>query len=144
MEQDEQALNSLINEAMETEKALVKREGELALQSKQFADYLAEKKHNDEKLEVLWDMVREYMTEHNITKHETPYILLTLSPSGKFRAKEGVETADLPDEICKVVKSLDNKKVKAYLELNGALPEGVEPTGMVLRKKVKTDGQEGA
>lgn len=137
MDKNEEALNNLIQEAVDTEKALAIRAEELSLQSKQFADYLQEKRHNDEKLEVLWSMVKEYMEEHEISHHETPFITLTLSPSGKYRAKEGVDEKTLPDELCEVVKKISNKKVKAYVELNGALPEGVESTGNILRKKLK-------
>ena len=67
MNENEKALDALIDEAMEQEKSLSLRAEELSLQSKQFADYLAEKKHNDEKLEVLWDLVKEYMTENTRT-----------------------------------------------------------------------------
>ena len=35
-----------------------------------------------------------------------------------------------------IKKVLNNKKVKAYVEINGELPEGVESTGFVLRKKL--------
>lgn len=137
MDKNEEALNKLIQEAVDTEKALAVRAEELSLQSKQFADYLQEKRHNDEKLEVLWSMVKEYMEEHGISRHETPFISLTLSPSGKYRAKDGVDENTLPDELCEVVKKISNKKVKAYMELNGVLPEGVESTGNILRKKLK-------
>ena len=36
-----------------------------------------------------------------------------------------------------MVKKLNNKKVKAYVELHGELPEGVESTGYILRKTLK-------
>ena len=137
MNENEKALDALIDEAMEQEKSLSLRAEELSLQSKQFADYLAEKKHNDEKLEVLWDLVKEYMTENNITEHENDYIRLTLSPSGRFKLAEDTDIADVDDNLCDIKKVLNNKKVKAYQELNGKLPEGVEPTSMVLRKKLK-------
>ena len=127
-------LEQLIDDAVKKENALSKRADELALQSKQFADYLAEKKHADEELEVLWQMVKDYMIEHNYTEYDGEHIELKLTPSGKYRA-EDIESVS--DELCDIKKVLNNKKVKAYLELNHTLPEGVESTGYILRKKVK-------
>ncbi len=129
-------LEQLIDDAMSKEKALAVRADELALQSKQFADYLAEKKHADEELEVLWQMVKDYMIENNYTEYDGERIELKLTPSGKYRA-EDIESVS--DELCDIKKVLNNKKVKAYLELNHELPEGVESTGYILRKKVKND-----
>lgn len=134
---NEEALNQLIDNAMEKEKALAVREQELALENKQFAQYLKEKKHQDEQLSVLWDMVKEYMEENNISKHETPFISLSLSPSGKYRCAEGTELEQVPDELCDIKRTLNNKKVKAFVELNGKLPDGIESTGNILRKKIK-------
>ena len=136
MEKDLQALDQLIDDAMQTEKALSTKADELALQNKQFADYLAEKKHNDEKLEVLWGLVKDYMIDNDISKHETPYLSLTLTPSGKYRTDD-IDSVD--DELCDVVKKLNNKKVKAFIELNGKMPDGVESTGFILRKKLKDE-----
>ena len=127
-------LEQLIDDAVKKENALSKRADELALQSKQFADYLAEKKHADEELEVLWQMVKDYMIEHNYTEYDGEHIELKLTPSGKYRT-EDIESVS--DELCDIKKVLNNKKVKAYLELNHTLPEGVESTGYILRKKVK-------
>lgn len=127
-------LEQLIDDAMSKEKALAVRADELALQSKQFADYLAEKKHADEELEVLWQMCKDYMIEHGYTEYDGKHIELKLTPSGKYRA-EDIESVS--DELCDIKKVLNNKKVKAYLELNHELPEGVESTGYILRKKVK-------
>lgn len=137
MNDNEKALDALIDEAMEQEKSLSLRAEELSLQSKQFADYLAEKKHNDEKLEVLWQLVKEFMEENNITEHENDYIKLTLSPSGRFRLTEEANIDDIDDDVCDFKKVLNNKKIKAYQVYAGKLPEGVEPTSMVLRKKIK-------
>lgn len=136
MEKDLQALDQLIDDAMQTEKALSTKADELALQNKQFADYLAEKKHNDEKLEVLWGLVKDYMIDNDISKHETPYLSLTLTPSGKYRT-DGTPIENISDELCDIKKTLNNKKVKAFIELNGKMPEGVESTGFILRKKIK-------
>lgn len=132
--EDTKALDQLIDEAMAEEKSLALRADELALQSKQFADYLAQKKHNDEKLEVLWSMVKDYMIENGLDEHENDFIKLKLTPSGKYRT-EDIESVS--DELCDIKKVLNNKKVKAYYELNGELPEGIESTGYVLRKEVK-------
>lgn len=127
-------LNKLIEEATAKEKELQVRANQLAVQSKEFAEYLKVKRHADEELEVVWDMCREYMEEHGITEHTTDYIKLTLTPSGKYRA-EDIDSVD--DSLCDIKKTLNNKKVKAYAELHdGQLPDGVQPTGMVFRKKV--------
>lgn len=127
-------LEALIDSALSKEKELATRADELALQSKQFADYLAAKKHQDEELEVLWQMVKDYMVENNFTDYDGEHIKLKLTPSGKYKA-EDIDSVD--DSLCDVVKKLNNKKVKSYLELNGKLPEGVESTGYILRKTLK-------
>lgn len=134
MSKDLEVLDQLIDEAVNKEKALAVRADELALQSKQFADYLTEKKHNDEALEALWAMVKQYMIDNGLTEHENDFIKLSLTPSGKYRTGD-IES--VPDELCDIKKVLNNKKVKAYYELNHKLPEGVESTGFILRKKVK-------
>lgn len=134
MNKDLDALNQLIGDAVNEEKSLAVKADELALQSKQFADYLAQKKHNDERLAQLWELVKEFMVENNLTEHENDYIKLKLSPSGKYKT-EDIEAVS--DELCDVVKKLNNKKVKAYVELNGKLPEGVQSTGYILRKTLK-------
>lgn len=134
MNKDLDALNQLIDEAVDKEKSLAIRADELALQSKQFAEYLAEKKHNDEALEALWLMVKEYMIEHKMSEHENDFIKLKLTPSGKYKTDD-IEAVS--DELCDVVKKLNNKKIKAYVELNGHLPDGVESTGYILRKTLK-------
>lgn len=134
MNKDLEVLDQLIDEAVDKEKSLAVRADELALQSKQFADYLAEKKHNDEALEVLWGMVKEYMIEHKMSEHENDYIKLKLTPSGKYKAAD-IDSVD--DSLCDIKKTINNKKVKAYVGLNGKLPDGVESTGYILRKTLK-------
>jgi hypothetical protein len=119
---------------MNKEKELATRADELALQSKQFADYLAEKKHADEELEILWKMVKEYMIENNYAEYDGEHIKLSLSPSGKYKA-EDIDKVD--DALCDIKKTINNRKVKSYIELNGHLPDGVESTGYVLRKTLK-------
>lgn len=127
-------LEELIDKALSKESELATRADELALQSKQFADYLAAKKHADEELEVLWQMVKDYMVENNYHEYDGEHIELKLTPSGKYRA-EDIDSVD--ENVCDIKKVLNNKKVKSYLELNGTLPAGVESTGYILRKKVK-------
>lgn len=128
------ALDKLIDEAVEKERALQVKSDALALQSKEFADYLKEKKHIDDELEVLWVMVKNYMEENNITEHETDFIKLKLSPLGKYKAED---IDKVPDGLCKITKTLDNKKVKAFKSLNGYLPEGVVSLGNRLIKEIK-------
>lgn len=127
-------LQELIDNALNKEKELQVRSDELALQDKRFAEYIQAKKHADEELEVLWGMVKDYMIENKYNEFENDYIKLNLTPSGKYRA-EDIESVS--DELCDIKKVLNNKKVKAYIELNGVLPQGVESTGFILRKKVK-------
>ena len=134
MSNDLEALDQLIDEAVNKEKSLAVRADELALQSKQFADYLAEKKHNDEALEALWGMVKEYMVSNHISEHENDFIKLKLTSSGKFRA-EDIDKVD--DSLCDIKKTINNRKVKSFVELNGHLPDGVESTGYILRKTLK-------
>ena len=134
MNKELEALDQLIDEAVNKEKSLEVRADELALQSKQFADYLAEKKHNDEALETLWSMVKEYMLTNNISEHENDFIKLKLTPSGKYKAAD-IDSVD--DSLCDIKKTINNKKVKSYVEINGKLPEGVESTGYILRKTLK-------
>lgn len=134
--EDTKALDQLIDEAMAEEKSLAIKADELALQSKQFADYLAQKKHNDEKLEVLWQMVKEYMIENGLSEHENDYIKLKLTPSGKYKTDD-IDKVD--DALCDIKKTINNKKVKSFIELNGRLPDGVESTGYILRKALKSE-----
>ena len=137
MEHDPQVevnLYTLVENAMHKEQELQEQSEKLALEDKRFADYLAAKKHADEELEVLWQTVKEYMIENKFSEFENDFIKLNLTPSGKYRT-EDIDAVD--DELCDVKKTLNNKKVKAYIELNGMLPQGVESTGFILRKKVK-------
>lgn len=136
MTNDIEALDQLIDDAVNEEKSLAVKADELALQSKQFADYLAQKKHNDERLAQLWELVKDFMIENNLTEHENDYIKLKLSPSGKYKA-EDIDQID--DALCDIKKVLNNKKVKSFVELNGKLPDGVQSTGYILRKTLKED-----
>lgn len=134
MDNDTVALDELISDAIAEEKSLAIKADELALQSKQFADYLAAKKHNDEKIEMLWAMVKEHMISEGMTEHENDFIKLKLTPSGKYKAED---LDSISDDLCDIKRTLSNKKVKAYFELNGELPDGVESTGYILRKTLK-------
>lgn len=136
MTNDIEALDQLIDDAVNEEKSLAVKADELALQSKQFADYLAQKKHNDERLAQLWELVKDFMIENNLTEHENDYIKLKLSPSGKYKA-EDIDQID--DALCDIKKVLNNKKVKSFVELNGKLPDGVQSTGYILRKTLKEE-----
>ena len=127
-------LETLVNNALIKEKELQTKSEELALEDKRFAEYLAAKKHADEELEVLWQMVKEYMIENNYNEFDSDFITLKLSPSGKYKA-EDIDSVD--DTLCDVKKVLNNKKVKSFVELNGVLPDGVESTGYILRKTIK-------
>ena len=134
--ENKEALDSLIADAVNEEKELALKADELALQSKQFADYLAQKKHSDERLAVLWDLVKDYMIENGLSEHENEFIKLKLTPSGKYKA-EDIDSVD--DRLCDIKRTLNNRKVKSYLELNGHLPDGVESTGYILRKTLKEE-----
>lgn len=130
---DMKALDDLIDDAMNEEKALATKAEELALQSKQFAEYLAAKKHQDERLEVLWMLVRDYMEQNGITEHTNNFISLKLVPTGKYSADDMSLVAD---DFCKITRTIDNKKVTAYKNLTGKLPDGVKSTGNRLIKKI--------
>lgn len=131
---DLQALNDLVEEYTNKETELMKVENELATRDEQFANFITTQKRLAEQKAVLTDMIKEEMNKRGLREHETDTVILKLTPLGKFKAAD-IEA--VPDELCKVVKSLDNKKVKAYAELNGKLPEGVESLGDRLTIKVK-------
>lgn len=132
-----ETLNKMIEDAVRKENELQIRSDALAIQNKEFADYLRAKRIADEELEVLWDMAKEFMVENNITEHENDYIKLKLTPSGKYRATVDIDEID--DALCDIKKVINNKKVKAYLEMAGKLPENIESTGYILRKKLKNN-----
>lgn len=134
---NDKALDELISDAMEVERGLAVREEALAAHNKEFANWLKIKKHQDEQLEVLWGLVKEHMEAEGLTEHEVPGVIqLKLTPSGKYRLTVGTDIADVPDELCDIKKTLNNKRIKASLELNGKLPDGIESTGNILRKKL--------
>lgn len=134
MDKDLDALNQLIDDAVNEEKSLAIKADELALQNKQFADYLAQKKHNDERLAQLWELVKDYMIENSLSEHENDFIKLKLTPSGKYKTDD-IDKVD--DTLCDIKKTINNRKVKSFVELNGRLPDGVVSTGYILRKTLK-------
>ena len=136
MESDMKALNDLVDEYTNKETELVKVEQELATRDKQFASFITTQKRLKEMKETLTGMIKEEMEKRGLTEHETDTVILKLTPLGKYKAQD---LNKVDDSLCKVVKSLDNTKVKAYLNLNGKLPEGVESLGSRLTIKVKTD-----
>ena len=81
-------------------------------------------------------LVKEYMVNNGINEHENDYIKLKITPSGKYRATESIDSVD--PELCDIKKTLNNRKVKAYVEVKGHLPQGVESTGYILRKTLKS------
>lgn len=131
---DLQALNDLVEEYTNKETDLMKVEQELATRDKQFADFISTQRRLKEAKEVLVGLIKEEMTKRGLSEHETDTVILKLTPSGKYRADD---LDSLPDNLCEIKRTLSNKAVKAYLQLNGHLPEGVESTGSILRIKVK-------
>ena len=127
-------LEKMIDEAVEKENQLQVMGESLALQNKQFAEYIEAKRIADKELEVLWDMVKEEMIREGLTEHENDFIRLKLTPSGKYRTDDVSKVAD---ELCDIKKVLNNKKISAFLKINGRLPDGIESTGFILRKTLK-------
>ena len=136
MDNDLTALNQLVEDYTNKETELMKVENELATRDEQFANFITTQKRLKEQREVLNQMIREEMEARGLTEHETDTVILKLSPLGKYKAEN---LDEIPDELCKVVRSLDNSKVKAYLNLNGKLPDGVESLGSRLTIKVKEE-----
>ena len=133
-QEDLKALNDLVEEYTSKETELMKVENELATRDEQFANFITAQKRLKEAKEVLVDMIKTEMHNRGLSEHETDTVILKLTPLGKYKTDD-IEA--VPDELCKVVKSLDNAKVKAYLQLNGKLPDGVESLGNRLTIKVK-------
>lgn len=134
MENDMKALNDLVEEYTNKETELMKVEQELVTRDQQFANFITTQKRLAEQKQVLTEMIKEELNKRNLREYETDTVILKLTPLGKFKAAD-IEAVS--DELCKIVKSLDNKKIKAYAELNGKLPEGVESLGDRLTIRVK-------
>ena len=133
--EDDKALAKLVDDAVAKEKELQEKEQALATQNKEFAEMMVARRRQDDELKVLWQMVKDYMEENDITEHSNDFIELKLTPSGKYRLVEGADIEDVPDEVCVIKKALDNKKITAFTAIKGELPKGVESTGNILRKK---------
>ena len=133
-DQDLKALDELVEEYTSKETELVKVEQELAARDEQFANFITTQKRLKEMKEILTDEIKQFMREHNMTEHETDTVVLKLSPLGKFKTED---VNALPDELCEIKRTLSNKAVKAYLQLNGKLPEGVESLGDRLTIRVR-------
>ena len=134
MESDMKALNDLVDEYTNKETELMKVEQELATRDEQFASFITTQKRLKEMREILTEEIKEFMTEHNMTQHETDTVILKLTPLGKYKAQD---LGKVDDSLCKVVKSLDNKKITAYKNLHGTLPDGIESVGDRLTIKIK-------
>ena len=137
MTKDLTALDNLIDKAIATSKKLDEQSKALAEKDKQYAEFLKTIQVVKEEEAMLWSMAKDFMEENGITEHENDFVKLTLSPSGKYRLTEGTDIDDVDDNLCDIKKVLSNRKVKAYFGLNNSLPNGVESTGNVLRKKLK-------
>lgn len=137
MNQDIKALDELVEEYTNKEAELMKVEQQLASKDEQFANFLTQQKRLKDYKDVLIQEIKEYMAEHNMTEHETETVKLKLTPSGKYRTDD-IEAVS--DDVCDIKKTINNRKVKAFLELNGKLPEGVKSTGNILRITVKEQG----
>ena len=136
MNEDMKALNDLVEEYTNKETELMKVENELATRDEQFANFITTQKRLAEQKQVLTDLIKEEMAKRGLREHETDTVILKLTPLGKYKCAD-VET--LPDELCEIKRTLSNKAVKAYLQLNGKLPEGVESLGDRLVIRVKEE-----
>lgn len=134
MDKDLTALNQLVEDYTHKEQDLAKVEQELADRDQTFANFITTQKRLKEQREVLSQMIREEMESRGLTEHETDTVILKLSPLGKYKASN---INAVPDNLCEIKRTLSNKAVKAYLELNGALPDGVESLGNKLTIRVK-------
>lgn len=137
MDNDLTALNQLVEDYTNKETELMKVENELATRDEQFANFITTQKRLAEQKQVLTDMIREELEKRDLSEYETESVKLRLTSSGKYKLEDGVDINSVDDSLCKVVKSLDNKKITAYRALNGALPNGVKDTSKVLRISVK-------
>lgn len=137
MDNDLTALNQLVEDYTNKETELMKVENELATRDEQFANFITTQKRLAEQKAVLTEMIREELEKRDLSEYETESVKLRLTSSGKYKLEDGVDIGSIDDSLCKVVKSLDNKKITAYKALNGSLPSGVKDTNKVLRISVK-------
>lgn len=138
MDKDLNALNQLVEDYTKKETELIKVEQELVSKDQQFANFITAQKRLKEAKEVISGMIKEEMEARGLKEHETDSVILKLTPSGKYKITTD-DINEIDDSVCEIKKTLSNKKVKSYLELNGKLPEGVVSTGNILRIKVKED-----
>ena len=134
MDNDLTALNQLVEDYTNKETELMKVENELATRDEQFANFITTQKRLAEQKQVLTELIKEEMSKRGLREHETDTVVLKLTPLGKYKTED---VSVLPDELCEIKRTLSNKAVKAYFQLNGKLPEGVESLGDRLTIKVK-------
>lgn len=127
----------MVTEVAEAESQLAVRKEELAKRDAEVADLFKAEKELSANVEALKLLIKDEMKKEGLSVWDGERATLKLMPTGKFRPVEGKEVDDLPDEVCDTKKVINNKKVKAYLDLNGKLPEGVESSGDMLRIKWK-------
>lgn len=136
MENDMKALNDLVEEYTNKETELMKVENELATRDEQFANFITTQKRLKEQKEVLVDLIKTEMKDRGLREHLAGNVYLKLTPLGKYKAED---INEVPDDLCKIVKTLDNKKITAYKEIHGELPVGVESLGDRLVIRVQED-----
>lgn len=132
------ALNELVEEYTNKETELMKVENELATRDEQFANFITTQKRLKEQKEVLVDLIKSEMKQRGLREHLAGNIYLKLTPLGKYKTED---INEVPDDLCKIVKTLDNKKITAYKEIHGELPVGVESLGdrLVIRVRDKEE-----
>ena len=126
-------IEDLITEVAEAEHSLSLRKDELAKRDAEVADIFKAEKELSANVEALKLLIKDEMHNEGITEWDGERATLKLTPTGKFRPVAGKTVDDLPDDVCEIKRTLDNKRVKAYMELNGQLPDGVESSGDMLR-----------
>lgn len=134
MDNDLTALNQLVEDYTNKETELMKVENELATRDEQFANFITTQKRLKEQKEVLVDLIKSEMKGRGLREHLAGNVYLKLTPLGKYKAED---INEVPDDLCKIVKTLDNKKITAYKEIHGELPVGVESLGDRLTIRVK-------
>lgn len=130
---DNNALEKMITEVAEAESQLATRKEELAKRDAEVADLFKAEKELSANVEALKLLIKDEMKREGISEWDGERATLKLTPTGKFRPTEGTSVDDICDEVCEIKRTLDNKKCKAYYELNGKLPDGVESSGDMLR-----------
>lgn len=127
-------IEDLITEVAEAEHSLSLRKDELAKRDAEVADIFKAEKELSANVEALKLLIKDEMKREGITEWDGERATLKLTPLGKFKADDIEAVAD---ELCDVVKKLNNKKITAYKELHGTLPDGIESVGDRLTIKIK-------